>query len=236
METTIKEGATIAKIALPKNQIDKGTMGQIRRITSHASVESPKFMPDCHKGKGCCIGMTSKLNKKVVPKFVGGDIGCGIISYPIGKLNITYKELDEIIRENVKMGKKVWDEPIITDDDIKSIIVDANFDAKNFSLAYFEKFNEKIFKSCPTFSLEWFKKLCIKIQIEKEYAYRSLGTLGGGNHYIEVNKDKKGIHYITIHSGSRAFGDKVCSYHQYKIDETKHFDYREYKKTMENIN
>lgn len=50
--------------------------------------------------------------------------------------------------------------------------------------------------------------------IDKEKALCAIGTLGGGNHFIEVNKDKEGNTYIVIHSGSRNLGVKVCSHYQ----------------------
>lgn len=46
--------------------------------------------------------------------------------------------------------------------------------------------------------------------------YRSLGTLGGGNHFIEANVDKDGRFYIVIHSGSRNLGVRICEYYQQK--------------------
>lgn len=42
----------------------------------------------------------------------------------------------------------------------------------------------------------------------------SLGTLGGGNHFIELNQDERGYHYLVIHSGSRSLGQQVAKYHQ----------------------
>lgn len=50
--------------------------------------------------------------------------------------------------------------------------------------------------------------------IDKEKALCAIGTLGGGNHFIEVNKDEEGNTYIVIHSGSRNLGVKVCSHYQ----------------------
>ena len=46
--------------------------------------------------------------------------------------------------------------------------------------------------------------------------YRSLGTLGGGNHFIEANVDEEGRFYIVIHSGSRNLGVRICNYYQEK--------------------
>jgi RNA-splicing ligase RtcB len=49
---------------------------------------------------------------------------------------------------------------------------------------------------------------------------RSLGTLGGGNHFIEVDKDQLGRLWVVIHSGARNFGLKICNYHQAKAVKT----------------
>ena len=74
--------------------VDVGTIKQIRSMIKHEAIEHARIMPDCHKGVGCCIGFTSKLTDKIVPNFVGGDIGCGIISYPLDlKRGIKPKQL-----------------------------------------------------------------------------------------------------------------------------------------------
>lgn len=48
----------------------------------------------------------------------------------------------------------------------------------------------------------------------KEYLYQSLGTLGGGNHFIELNKDEEGNYWLLVHSGSRNLGKQVAEYYQ----------------------
>lgn len=55
--------------------------------------------------------------------------------------------------------------------------------------------------------------VCIKA-VKKDYIQRSIGSLGGGNHFIEVNKAQDGKHYLVIHSGSRNLGVTVCDYYQ----------------------
>lgn len=56
--------------------------------------------------------------------------------------------------------------------------------------------------------------------LKNEYTNRSLGTLGGGNHFIEVAKDDQNIHYLLIHTGSRYVGTKVANWHQDRAFET----------------
>lgn len=66
----------------------------------------------------------------------------------------------------------------------------------------------------PTINYSFFEQVCKKIHIKTENCLKSLGTLGGGNHFIEVNKDPTNEnHFLTIHSGSRNFGMKLFHYH-----------------------
>ena len=53
-------------------------------MIGHEAIQNARVMPDCHKSKkNCCVGFTSQLIDKIVPNFVGIDIGCGIVSYPL---------------------------------------------------------------------------------------------------------------------------------------------------------
>ncbi|MER1990402.1 MAG: RtcB family protein, partial [Solibacillus isronensis] len=56
--------------------------------------------------------------------------------------------------------------------------------------------------------------------LQNEYTGRSLGTLGGGNHFIELAKDETGTHYLLIHTGSRYVGAKVANWHQKRAFES----------------
>lgn len=56
--------------------------------------------------------------------------------------------------------------------------------------------------------------------LHNDYTNRSLGTLGGGNHFIEVAKDDEGVHYLLIHTGSRYVGARVAKWHQNRAFES----------------
>ena len=58
-----------------------------------------------------------------------------------------------------------------------------------------------------------------KLKLDNAKVFYSLGTLGGGNHFIELDRDNKGNVWLVIHSGSRNFGLQVCNYHQKKAKE-----------------
>jgi RNA-splicing ligase RtcB len=59
-----------------------------------------------------------------------------------------------------------------------------------------------------------FDSLACKKHVNLERARLSIGTLGGGNHFIEVNKDRDGTLYLVVHSGSRHLGKQVAEYYQ----------------------
>ena len=89
-----------AKVFIDRDLIDKGTMKQIKLMIQHPAVEHSRFMPDVHRGKGCCVGFTGILTDRIVPNFIGGDIGCGMITYNVGSILKKYsiKRIEEIIR------------------------------------------------------------------------------------------------------------------------------------------
>ena len=230
-----------SKIFIDRLMLDKGTMNQIREIVHHPSVDQSRFMPDCHRGKGCCIGFTSQLIERVVPKYIGGDIGCGILSYPLHTLidQNNLPLIDENIRELIPMGTRIteksrplFEKSIVSEDDIQWVCDQAFLEGTLFTKRYKEKYDKDLI--CPIYDKEWFEQLCSKCHIEFDYVLTSIGTLGGGNHYIEMNRGKMPESeieqdFITIHCGSRSLGDKVCLYHQSKISDTYKFDYRSFK-------
>jgi len=82
---------------------------QIIQLLNQPFVEGCKIriQPDCHAGAGCVIGFTANLGDKVVPNLVGVDIGCGVLTIPLGNVDIDYKRFDKILRENVAFGFEV---------------------------------------------------------------------------------------------------------------------------------
>lgn len=240
-----KDSNTIAKIFTKKFSIDKGTMTQIRYMLSHPAIEEVRIMPDCHRGAKCCIGFTSKLTKKIVPNFIGVDIGCGIISYPLNKtldeLNIKIENLEKTMRELTPMGtmehtcESIHKIPIVTKEDLDELFNESTMEAYNFASSYQKEYNCNIFDFVPEYSDIWFRRKCVEINLEYEYGLKCLGTLGGGNHFIEVNKNSENKLYVTLHTGSRNLGTKICNFHQAKIDNTKRFDYDEYNDGLKNI-
>jgi tRNA-splicing ligase RtcB len=235
----IKENGKEAVGFINKMKLDNETMKQLRLMLQHETVEHVRIMPDAHRGAGNCVGFTSHLMDKILPRFIGGDIGCGILTYNFGQHeNLDLVELDRLIKNRIPMGsgkRNIWQQSIITDEDINWVCHESYEQANNFSQKYYEHFQVCLDDYIPEYSNNLFEKKCSQIKVSFNDVLCSIGSLGGGNHFIECNKDSKNNLYITIHSGSRTFGYHIYEYHQEKIDKTRHFDYKEFQEFMKDI-
>ena len=163
------------------NTIEEVAIEQINKLSNSPVYNSNKIriMPDVHKGNGCTIGTTIKLDDKVSPSLVGSDIGCGMLVCHILKKDIDLKKLDKVINDHIPCGRNIHYWAMNTD--------------------YREANLEEL--------------LCYG-EFDIDVAMRSIGTLGGGNHFIEVDRDEDGENYLVIHSGSRNLGARVSKYYQ----------------------
>lgn len=166
--------------------IEAEAMKQIENLTTSEAYCDCKIriMPDCHAGKGCTIGTVIQTAGKVVPNTVGVDIGCGMLVWNLGFANIDMAILDRIINDNIPSGFNVHEKP---------------FSSEMVALMHHE---------IQEFLPSW------EQYFDLDYVLRSLGTLGGGNHFIEVDVDDEGCKYLVVHSGSRNLGVKICKHFQ----------------------
>lgn len=187
------------------DEIENEAISQIINLLNQPMSKGAnvRIMPDVHSGAGCVIGYTARLTDKVVPNLIGVDIGCGVTAWKLGKrseLGEKYEKLDKFIRENIPSGRTIresgsWEEPL-------EHIYDT------YGHDYIGHF------------LEMVEIVCDKTKQDFEYVYNSLGTLGGGNHFIEIDLDNKDNLWLVIHSGSRNFGLKVAKHHQHVAEES----------------
>lgn len=162
------------------DNIEQSAISQIIALCNHPILENSKIriMPDVHTGAGVTIGTTISITDKVVPNWVGVDIGCGMEVVKLKEKHIEPQQLDKLIYSKIPCGMSIRDD------------VHRYVDEIDLTKLYcYNKFD--------------FSKI-----------ERSLGTLGGGNHFIEVDKaDDKSL-YVIIHSGSRHLGVEVATYYQ----------------------
>lgn len=201
------------------DDIEQQCVDQIYRITNHpAFTEKIVIMPDTHAGKGSVIGFSMPLTEKISSAVVGVDIGCGVLSFNIGDSITENKDkllkLDEKIRSIVPFGNQIQQRSAVPSHYFEKNYpwAEANDIAKKFAVSYNKKFGTNY--QPITYTYDWFEKKQKQLGMCQD-AEMAIGTLGGGNHFIEVGKSvNTGDIWVTIHCGSRNFGLQVCEYHQ----------------------
>ncbi len=159
------------------NIVEDEAIEQIRRMCDYEFTKNSKIriMPDVHAGKGCTIGTTMTIIDKIVPNIVGVDIGCGMYTVCLGKIDIDFEKIDEAAHF-IPSGKNVWE-------------------------GRSERFDLSLLR-------------CYRNLNKTKWLERSIGTLGGGNHFIEIDQASDGMKYLVIHSGSRNLGKQVAELYQ----------------------
>ncbi len=178
------------------DNIENVALEQIKELLSIVVFSDKKIriMPDVHAGAGCVIGFTGNLGDKVIPNIVGVDIGCGMRILNLGKLSeIDYHAFHEHIRGNVPSGM---------------IVREDRFGFKPLVGEEMEIYREA--KQLVT------KLYCYREIKDSGRINKSIGSLGGGNHFIELDKDDDGNVYLVIHTGSRNLGKQVADIYQAK--------------------
>ncbi|MFH2096318.1 MAG: RtcB family protein [Bacteroidota bacterium] len=198
---------TTAKIM--SSSLEEECHQQIETMVNHSFFQNPVvIMPDVHKGKGSVIGFTMPLTDRVIPNVIGVDIGCGMLTAEIGsKLPLSFDKLDKIIRQNVPLGHKTHGKAVVRKLDYKE---PADM-LRRFIMAYNKKTGKNF--GIEKYNDNWLKEKFAMTGADPSGFFRSIGTLGGGNHFIEIGKGSDN-YFLTIHSGSRNFGLKIAEYWQ----------------------
>jgi RNA-splicing ligase RtcB len=191
------------------DEVEDGLFSQIYEIINSSTSDGLKvrIMPDCHVGAGICIGFTSELGKWLNPSTIGVDIGCGMLSSRFSKNHkLNLSDIDLKIKNSIPMGFRIHEESIfkvIPFDEVQQI-------ADRFIAQYNAKFETSYV--APIYNEKWLTGTLKRIDMDVDKFYLSIGTLGGGNHFIEMGIDSNEDYWITIHTGSRNFGLKVADY------------------------
>lgn len=179
---------------LSPDSIEAAALEQIKNTASvpflfhHVAV-----MPDTHYGKGSTVGTVLPTKGAIIPAAIGVDIGCGMIAV---KTNIKFLH---------GIGYQRGDGVIVTLDLAKlraSIERSIPMSAGRFNNFIIESAQKRIDELEATDGCQ------IANTLSKNW-HEQLGTLGGGNHFIEICLDENGIVWVTLHSGSRGVGNKI---------------------------
>lgn len=115
--------------------------------------------------------------------------------------------------------------PDVVGVDIGCGMLSRKFDIDTFNISAFDNFIKKNIPSGFSINakawggVDFFSKIVRKIGMDEGRAFHSIGTLGGGNHFIEAGYGNDGKLWVTIHSGSRNFGLQIAKYHKLKAKE-----------------
>lgn len=147
------------------------------------------LMPDAHLGTGCCVGAVLPTMGAIMPAAVGVDIGCGMIAvrtqfYEKDLAGLDRKVLREQIERSIPLSMGHFNRKIQETAVLRLSQLNELAEAAGFNPA--------------TYADNW--------------PYQ-LGTLGSGNHFIEVSLDEEDRVWLFLHSGSRGIGNKIASHH-----------------------
>ncbi|HWA39513.1 MAG TPA: RtcB family protein [Burkholderiales bacterium] len=149
-------------------------------------------MPDVHLGIGATVGAVIPTVKAIIPAAVGVDIGCGMIA---SRLSLTGNDLDERILGKV-FSQVERDVPV-------GFSQHADAKARSHAIKPFRKGLERILGKHPGITKRVGKSSSWVLQ---------MGSLGGGNHFIELCLDEANAVWVMLHSGSRGIGNAIGTY------------------------
>ncbi|MDR9500689.1 MAG: RtcB family protein [Desulfurivibrionaceae bacterium] len=184
MKTEIRSEKLPIKLWL--DDIDEGALEQARHLANLPFIHKHiAVMPDAHLGYGMPIGGVMATHGVIIPNAVGVDIGCGMCALQTSLTNISIDQLKAIMKG------------------IRRLVP--------LGFRHHDTKQQRELMPKPPAGLS-LTDLPIVHQ-EYEHARTQLGTLGGGNHFIEIQKGSDGHIWIMIHSGSRNLGFKVANFY-----------------------
>ena len=150
-------------------------------------------MPDVHVGAAVTIGSVIAMRDAVSPAAVGGDIGCGMMAV---RTNLTTSDLPN----NLAPLRAAWEAAVPVGPNhhtIRAPILKTHGLIRQQLTRHFQRFTD----------------LSVDVSASEQTAIRQCGTLGGGNHFIELCADTTETIWLTLHSGSRNIGKEIAHRH-----------------------
>ena len=189
--------------------IEDAALQWVREQCDHPAFEGVRIlqMPDVHAGNACNVGTVYRIGSYVNPDHVGVDIGCTISMH---RLSVAinpddFALLDHRIRETVPTGTEICSKNSINEKDLFRFLNSRYQKARSAA--------PDLINEAPRIDARFISDFCRRIKLQEGIFYKSIGSLGGGNHFIEYGEDEKsGEGWLTIHCGSRNLGVKVANH------------------------
>lgn len=173
-------------IKLWLQELDSDTLAQAKNLANLPFIHSHiAIMPDAHVGYGMPIGGVAATNGVVIPNAVGVDIGCGVHAVQTSLRNLEKGQLKKLLQAI----------------------------RRNVPLGFKHHKKPQPVAQMPELAGDRGTANLAIVCREYENGRLQLGTLGGGNHFIEIQQGDDGLIWLMIHSGSRNIGYKVAGYY-----------------------
>ncbi|MFZ4297884.1 RtcB family protein [Streptomyces cinereoruber] len=173
--------------------VEGGAMQQLQNVATLPWIEGLAVMPDVHYGKGATVGSVIAMRGAVCPAAVGVDIGCGMsavkTSLTANDLPGDLSRLRSKIEQAIPVGRGLHREAV----DPKRLY--------QFPTAGWDDFWSR------------FDGIADAVKFRRERAGQQMGTLGQGNHFVELCVDMSDSVWLMLHSGSRNIGKELAEYH-----------------------
>ena len=191
------------------DNIEDAALQWVKAQCDHPAFESVKIvqMPDVHAGNSCNVGTAYRIGAYLNPDHVGVDIGCTISMHKLSSIVAPedYALLDHRIREAIPTGMEICKKNSLNEKELFRFLNSQYQKARSAA--------PELIVEAPLIDARFISDFCRRIKLQEAIFYKSLGTLGGGNHFIEYGEDDNEREaWLTIHCGSRNVGVKVANH------------------------
>lgn len=176
-------------------EVEPAALDQLRNVSRLPWVHGVRVMPDVHLGQGATVGSVVAMRRAVSPSAVGVDIGCGMTAVKTDLLQSDLPDNLHALRVEIEEAVPVGFNCHESAPDVGRLGL-ARLAGRGWDAFWGD-----------------FRGLHDGVQDREERAKRQMGTLGGGNHFIELTHDDAGWIWLMLHSGSRNIGKEIAERH-----------------------
>ncbi len=192
---------TKAPVRMWAEDVEWSALNQIRTVADQSWVDGVAVMPDVHAGKGATIGTVIASPNAVCPAAVGVDIGCGMLAVPVSMpasmLPDDLGPLRAALEAAVPVGMTSHS---------------GNVHARLKAAGQLGLTSVQTLEDYSDLSVTLNTRR-LNTEAYRDRVFDQIGTLGGGNHFVEVCSDQEGFVWLMLHSGSRNVGKEIAERH-----------------------